>query len=83
MKGANVCMKQYCRYCNYLVTGNGTYCTLKEKEMSDGTAKSVNKCKEFSFNREDAFFVTKGYIPRHSNKHFKHTENRNQLKLFD
>lgn len=48
-------MKQYCRYCNNLVTGNGTYCTAKNKEMRDSTAKSANHCKEFEFNEMDAF----------------------------
>lgn len=57
-------MKQYCRYCNNLVTGNGTYCTAKNKEMRDSTAKSVNHCKEFEFNEMDAFFETDGYKPR-------------------
>ena len=57
-------MKQYCRYCSYLVTGNGTYCTVKNKEMADSTAKSVNHCKEFDFNEMDAFFETDGYKPR-------------------
>lgn len=57
-------MKQYCRYCNNLVTGNGTYCTTKNKEMSDSTAKSVNHCKEFEFNEIDAFGETNGYKPK-------------------
>ena len=59
-------MKQYCRYCNNLVTGNGTYCTAKNKEIADSTAKSVNHCKEFEFNEIDAFFETKGYKPRNT-----------------
>lgn len=57
-------MKQYCRYCNNLVTGNGTYCTAHNKEMRDSTAKSLNHCKEFEFNEMDAFFETDGYKPR-------------------
>lgn len=57
-------MKQYCRYCNNLVTGNGTYCTAKNKEIRDSTAKSVNHCKQFEFNEMDAFFETDGYKPR-------------------
>lgn len=59
-------MKQYCRYCNNLVTGNGTYCYAKEKEIADSTAKSVNHCKDFVFNEIDAFFETDGYKPRNS-----------------
>lgn len=61
-------MKQYCRYCSHLVTGNGTYCTAKNKVMRDSTAKSVNHCKEFEFNEIDAFFETDGYKPRNPRK---------------
>lgn len=48
-------MKQYCRYCAYLVTGNGTYCEAREEELSDNYAKRVNTCKDFSFCRIDAY----------------------------
>ena len=48
-------MKQYCRYCAYLVTGNGTYCEAHEKELSDNYAKRANTCKDFSFCRIDAY----------------------------
>lgn len=57
-------MKQYCRYCSNLVTGNGTYCSVKNKTMADSTAKSLNHCKSFEFNEIDAFFETNGYKPR-------------------
>ena len=32
-------MVQYCRYCNNLVTGNGIYCTEKNKIIAENTAK--------------------------------------------
>lgn len=48
-------MKQYCRYCAYLITGNGTYCESHEEELSDNYAKRVNTCKDFSFCRVDAY----------------------------
>lgn len=35
-------MRQYCRYCNNLVTGNGIYCCAKNKNIAESTAKSVN-----------------------------------------
>ena len=57
-------MKQYCRYCNNLVAGNGIYCCAKNKEIAESTAKSVNHCKQFEFNGMDAFFETAGYKPR-------------------
>ena len=59
-------MKQYCRYCTYLVTGNGIYCTAKNKTLSENVAKHTNKWKLFEFNEIDAFFETKGYKPRES-----------------
>lgn len=47
-------MKQYCRYCAYLVTGNGVYCEAKNKTLSENVAKHTNKCKLFEFNEIDA-----------------------------
>lgn len=49
-------MAQYCRYCNNLVTGNGIYCTAKNKTMAESIAKTTNNCKLFIFNRMDAFY---------------------------
>ena len=58
-------MAQYCRYCNNFVTGNGSYCTLFEKEMSDEAAKRTNRCPGFEFNPIDAFDENaNGYQPR-------------------
>lgn len=59
-------MKQYCRYCIHLHTGNGIWCDEKKKELSESTAKSVNNCKMFDFCEMDAFFETDGYKPRQS-----------------
>ena len=61
-------MKQYCRYCSNLVTGNGIYCTEKKIVMQESTAKSVNHCDAFEFNEIDAFFETKGYKERSPRK---------------
>lgn len=58
-------MKQYCRYCAHLYTGNGTWCSEHKKEMSDTTAKRINKCKDFAFCEIDAFFENPNpYRPR-------------------
>ena len=58
-------MTQYCRYCSFLVTGNGIYCTELNKEISEKHAKRVNKCNSFDLNTIDAFGENeKGYIPR-------------------
>ena len=70
-------MKQYCRYCAYLVTGNGIYCSAKNKEMAENTAKTINHCKEFEFNEIDAFFETNGYKPRTTKK----AENNNCVQM--
>ena len=58
-------MKQYCRYCAYLVTGNGIYCTKRNREYSEQYAKSTNNCGDFELNVIDAFFENeRGYQPR-------------------
>lgn len=65
-------MAQYCRYCNNLVTGNGIYCTVKDKIIAENTAKATNKCKMFEFNHIDAFYEnTDGYRPRKPLKSIK------------
>lgn len=58
-------MTQYCRYCSWFVTGNGSYCTEKEMELTDSYAKHPNTCKLFDLNPIDAFGENeKGYQPR-------------------
>lgn len=58
-------MKQYCRYCVHLATGNGTWCSEHRKELSDSYAKHTNTCKDFSFCEIDAFGENqKPYQPR-------------------
>lgn len=60
-------MKQYCRYCVYLVTGNGIYCTKRKREYSEQYAKSTNNCGDFELNVIDAFGENeRGYQPRES-----------------
>lgn len=57
--------KQYCRYCNNLVTGNGIWCNVRKKTLSEAYAKSKNQCQYFEFNEIDAFFENEqGYKPR-------------------
>ncbi len=70
-------MKQYCRYCIHLSTGNGTWCEEKKKTMDDSAAKRVNKCKSFSFCEIDAFDGNAKYKPRQP----KNTAD--QISLFD
>lgn len=73
-------MKQYCRYCAHLCTGNGIWCDERKVELRESTAKSLNSCKLFSFCEEDAFFETDGYKPRQKRrggaKEDKLTENQ-------
>lgn len=62
-------MTQYCRYCCCLVTGNGIYCTEKEQEITEATAKSPNRCHSYAYNPIDAFGENeKGYQPRQQKK---------------
>lgn len=57
-------MKQYCRYCNNLVTGNGIYCCEKQTVLSEAYTKTVNHCKDFEFNEVDAYDFNSVYKPR-------------------
>lgn len=62
-------MKQYCRYCAWMVVGDANYCSRQERTMSDGCAKSPNRCHDFTFNPIDAFGENeKGYHPREPKK---------------
>lgn len=58
-------MKQYCRYCIHLVTGNGIYCTKRNREYTEQYAKSTNNCGDFELNVIDAFGENeRGYQPK-------------------
>ena len=57
-------MNQKCRYCAYCIVGNVAYCELKNKVMSDASAKRLNKCAEFEFNPMDAYGVKDYQEPR-------------------
>ena len=58
-------MKQYCRYCAHLVTGNGIYCEKRKRTYSESYAKSTNNCGDFELNVIDAFFENeRGYQSR-------------------
>lgn len=58
-------MKQYCRYCCYMVCGDINYCTEQDRAISDATARSPNHCHSFAYNPIDAFGENeKGYTPR-------------------
>ena len=58
-------MKQYCRYCRWLVTGNGIWCEKRQRTYSESYAKTANNCGDFELNVVDAFFENeKGYRPR-------------------
>lgn len=61
-------MKQYCRYCCHLCTGNGIYCGEQQRIMSEAAAKSTNRCHSFAFNPIDAFDMDKGYKQREPKK---------------
>lgn len=59
-------MTQYCRYCAYLVTGNGIACTAddQDRELSEEYTKRTNHCPKFEFNEIDSYDLSKRYTPR-------------------
>ena len=58
-------MKQYCRYCSFLVCGDVCFCGKKKWVKTESSCKQRNKCKDFDFNSIDALGEnTKGYKPR-------------------
>lgn len=60
-------MKKYCRYCSHCHYSDGCYCEVKNKFVSESTAKTVNTCKDFEFCELDVFYfgdMTKTYKPR-------------------
>ena len=57
-------MKQYCRYCSHLCTGNGIWCGERQKELSEGYTKRPNTCKQFCFVDIDAYDLVSHYTPR-------------------
>ena len=81
-------MKQYCRYCIYLCTGNGAnWCGAHEECRSESSCKRVNNCKDFIFadvepEYQDAFGETNGYHPR-SERKMKQCEGQLSLSLAD
>lgn len=48
-------VKSRCRYCANCIVSDMAYCEIKDKTMSDASAKRINKCTEFEFNPMDAF----------------------------
>ena len=58
-------MTQYCRYCNNFVCGNGEWCEVKQKEVTEKYAKRPNRYRDFELNPIDAYGENeKGYRPR-------------------
>ncbi len=69
-------IRQYCRYCVFLTTGNGIYCAKRKRTYSESYAKSTNNCGDFELNVIDAFGENgKGYQPRET----KSTMEDNQM----
>lgn len=56
--------RHQCRWCSELTTGNGIYCAVKKKTLSESSTKRVNKCKYFQFVNIDAYDLTSEYKPR-------------------
>lgn len=48
-------IKQYCRYCSHLTTGNGIWCEAHQRTYSEKYAKTMNNCSDFELHIVDAF----------------------------
>ena len=73
-------MKQYCRYCCYLIVGDANYCSMRDKTISEATAKSTNRCHDFALNPIDAFGENnKGYMTQKKGE--KKTQCDGQMKI--
>lgn len=58
-------IRQVCRFCRWLITDPGIYCTKRNREYTEQYAKSTNNCGDFELNVIDAFFENeRGYQPR-------------------
>lgn len=76
-------MKQYCRYCNNLVTGNGIYCAELKKERSEASTKVVNYCKHFEYNEIDAYDLDHKYKPKRQVPRDADDTIEGQMTIFD
>ena len=72
-------MRQYCRYCVYMVCGDVCYCQQKAKEMSEKQVVASNTCKLFEFCEEDALGTGHKYTPRK----FREKQVSGQISLFE
>ena len=57
-------MRQYCRYCTYMICGDTCFCQQKRKEMTEKQVVASNSCKLFEFTPEDALGTGHKYTPR-------------------
>lgn len=75
-------MRQYCRYCVHLTTGNGIWCEERHKSMTEAACKTTNNCKKFEFCEIDAFDENqKPYKPREELQAVDEIT-ENQMKMF-
>ncbi len=75
-------MKQYCRYCSHLCTGNGIWCDWQRREISEAAAKAQNRCRDFAFTPIDAFGSIREYTPRKPKKTGNSRQCDGQMSLF-
>ena len=69
--------RHQCRWCASLCTGNGIYCSEKQKCLSESYTKRVNKCPDFQFVNMDAYTFEE-YKPR-----VRHNKNiEGQVSIF-
>jgi hypothetical protein len=57
-------MRQYCRYCSWIICGDVCYCQQKKKELTEQQVCQSNTCRLFDFTPEDALGTGHMYTPR-------------------
>ena len=72
-------MRQYCRYCIYMICGDTCYCQQKAKEMTEKQVVASNNCKLFEFTPEDALGTGHKYTPRV----YREKQVSGQISIFD
>lgn len=57
-------MRQYCRYCSWIIVGDVCYCQELNKILTEQQVCHTNTCRSFDFFPEDALGTGHMYTPR-------------------
>lgn len=61
-------VKQYCRYCSWLIYGDAPYCMAKDLVKTDASIRRVIVCPEFALSPLGDVETGKMYHPRQERK---------------